>query len=391
MTAPITTSPVTLDRQEFTGRLHRVRELMHDHGVEVAIAYGNSYLPGDVQYLTGYDPQLESAAVLVLPDDVLAIGGPEGEAMFADQAVLGSWRNLDSFKIPGQQYDGLRFWTLQEIFAEELARVPQRVGALSAPGTLTWETVQHVRSTGSELVDASPILRELCYRKTSAELAMFRTASAIATAAMQAMLDAVQPGVTELTVAAAGDAAIKRLGAYAAGFDTIVCAGPRINTIIGRATKRTIGEGELVMLGVSPRYEGYCSALGRTVVAGAPTRAQRAFLDHGVRAFELATEAFGVDRPAHGVDLAAREYLTRHGLSRYHTYGVGHGIGLSECLEDRTATAVSDYNLPPGIAMMLDVGLFGHPEFVGSRHEDPFVIDHHGRAEHLTDLPMAVH
>ena len=93
----------------------------------------------------------------------------------------------------------------------------------------------------------------------------------------------------------------------------------------------------------------------------------------------MQTEASTVaGRPAREVDLAARRYLGSVGLGQYHTYGVGHGIGLTECLEERTATQVSDYDLPSGMTMMIDVGLFGHPRFYGARHEDPFLINHQG-------------
>jgi hypothetical protein len=43
------------------------------------------------------------------------------------------------------------------------------------------------------------------------------------------------------------------------------------------------------------------------------------------------------------------------------SHGVGHGIGLSECLEEKTAAAVSDYEIPAGISLMLAAGLFHHP------------------------------
>lgn len=387
MTTTSTDRPLIGD-DELAARLGRLRDRMAAAGVEAGIAYGTPHLPGDVQYLTGYDPQLESAAVVVTSGDILVVGGPEGEVMFADQGRLGEWRNLDAFKIPGQHYDGTRFWTLVELLEDASGQLPARVATLSAPDVLPWSITRALQAVGVELDDRSGLLRELRYRKTETELTMFRIASTIATEAMEAMLAAVAPGVTELEVAAAGDAVVKRLGAYGYGFDTIVCSGPRINTIIGRAQQRRIEDGDIVMLGVSPRYEGYCSALGRTVVAGTATDEQRAFLAHGARAAKLAADALAPGRPAREVDLAARRYLEQHGLGAYHAYGVGHGIGLSECLEDRTATAISDYELPTGIAMMLDVGLFGHPRFFGSRHEDPFLVDHDGRVERLTTLPI---
>ncbi len=241
---------------------------------------------------------------------------------------------------------------------------------MSAPNVLSQEIVALAQRAGANrqvrLCDVSSIMAEARYRKSPAELQMFRTASWIATEAMRAMLGSVAPGIRELEVAAAGDAVCKKLGAYGYGFDTMVCSGPRIDTIIGRAANRVVQQGDLVMLGVSPRFEGYTSAMGRTVVAGGAAPEQAAFLDHGIHAYELAIAQLVAGKPAREVDLAARCYLNSVELGQYHTYGVGHGIGLTECLEGRTATQSSEYDLPTGIAMMIDVGLFGHPILYGA-------------------------
>ncbi len=379
---------------EFQRRIAHVQEELARHGLEVGVAYATQHMPGDVQYLTGYDPQLENAALLVLPDQAIALGGAEGQKMFEDQALAGTWRNLSLFEIPFQDYGGLRFWTIAEIFQDTLGHIPDAIGLLSAAGVISHEIMEMLRQAAgpkARFQDVGNILAKARYNKSPAELEMYRISSAIATEAMREMLRACRPGMRELEVAAAGDGVLKQRGAYGVGFDTIVCSGLRINTIIGRATNRKIERGDMVMLGVSPRYEGYTSALGRTVVAGSANREQAEFLDHGIRAHVLAAGQFKVGSPAREVDLAARNYFRKVGLERYHTYGVGHGIGLTECLEEKTATQTSDYDFPPGIAMMLDVGLFGHPSLHGARHEDPFLIDHQGHTERLTDLPMKVY
>jgi Xaa-Pro aminopeptidase len=380
---------------EYAERLLNIQRRLQQEGLGVGLAYATEHMPGDVQYLTGYDPHLENVALLVLPHALIVLGGAEGEKMFGDMGRAGVWRNLSLFEIPFQDYGGLRFYTLAEILHEFLGELPAEIGLLSAPNVLSQEIVAMAQKLSDDkqvhLRDVSHMMAEARYRKSPAELQMFRIASRIATAAMRAMLDATAPGVRELAVAAAGDAVCKKSGAYGYGFDTMVCSGPRINTIIGRSTNRTIQRGDLVMLGVSPRYEGYTSALGRTVVAGGATAEQAAFLDHGIHAHELAIGQLAAGRPAREVDLAARRYLTSVGLGQYHTYGVGHGIGFTECLEEKTATQSSAYNLPPGIAMMIDVGLFGHPLFYGARHEDPYLIAHDGKTERLTDLAMKVY
>jgi Xaa-Pro aminopeptidase len=380
---------------EYLERLQRVQQGLKQEGLAVGLAYATEHMPGDVQYLTGYDPHIENVALLVLPDRLVLLGGAEGEKMFEDMGRAGAWRNLSLFEIPFQDYGDLRFYSLAEILHESHGQVPAEIGLLSAPNVLSQEIVALAQKAGDNkqvrLRDVSHIMAEARYRKSPAELQMFRNASRIATEAMRAMLSVVVPGARELEVAAAGDAVCKKLGAYGYGFDTMVCAGPRIDTIIGRSTNRVVQRGDLVMLGVSPRFEGYTSAMGRTLVAGGATAAQAAFLDHGIYAHELAITQLLAGNAAREVDLAARGYLNSVGLGKYHTYGVGHGIGFTECLEGKTATQSSDYNLPPGMAMMIDVGLFGHPIFYGARHEDPFLISHDGKTERLTDLPMKVY
>jgi Xaa-Pro aminopeptidase len=374
---------------EFAERLKNVQRNLKQQGLTVGLAYATQHMPGDVQYLTGYDPHIENVALLVLPDRLVLLGGAEGEKMFEDMGRAGVWRNLALFEIPFQDYGGLRFHTLAEILSEFLGSVPAEIGLLSASNVLSQEIIGMIEKVGEiKLRDVSHIMAEARYRKSPAELQMYRTASWIATEAMRAMLSEVVPGIRELEVAAAGDAVCKKLGAYGFGFDTIVCSGPRINTIIGRSTNRVIQRGDLVMLGVSPRFEGYTSASGRTVVAGGATAEQAAFLDHGIHAHELAISQLKVGCPAREVDLAARRHLTSVDLGQYHAYGVGHGIGFTECLEGKTATASSDYDLPAGVAIMIDVGLFCHPIFYGARHEDPYLIAHDGKTERLTDLPM---
>ena len=384
-----------IPQAEFGERLRRVQQRLREVGLSVGLAYATEHMPGDIQYLTGYDPHLENVALLVLPDQLVVLGGAEGEKMFEDMGRAGTWRNLSLFEIPFQDYGGLRFHTLPEILQEFLGEIPAEIGLLSASNVLSQEIVAMAQKAGNgrqvRLRDVSRIMADARYNKSPAELQMYRIASLIATEAMRAMLETVAPGKRELEVAAAGDAVCKKLGAYSYGYETMVCSGPRINTIIGRSMNRVIQKGDLVMLGVSPRFEGYTSALGRTVVAGGATAEQAAFLDHGIHAHELAIDQLLAGRPARNVDLAARGYLDSVGLGEYHTYGVGHGIGFTECLEEKTATKSSDYDLPAGIAMMIDVGLFSHPLYYGARHEDPYLISHSGKTERLTNLPMKVY
>src|SRR5262245_28522311 len=83
---------------EFHERLQGVRRRLQQAGLTVGLAYATEHMPGDVQYLTGYDPHLENVALLVLPDGLVVLGGAEGEKMFEDMGRAGVWRNLSLFE-----------------------------------------------------------------------------------------------------------------------------------------------------------------------------------------------------------------------------------------------------------------------------------------------------
>ena len=89
-----------LPQTEYTDRLSRIRAAMLEANIEVGLAYGNEFVPGDLQYITGYDPQIEAAAVIVSAEAVAVVGGPEGDAMFTDQNATGNWFNLELFEVP---------------------------------------------------------------------------------------------------------------------------------------------------------------------------------------------------------------------------------------------------------------------------------------------------
>ena len=79
---------------EFFQRLQSVRRSLQQQGLTVGLAYATEHMPGDVQYLTGYDPHLENVALLVLPNHLVVLGGAEGEKMFEDMGRAGVAQSL---------------------------------------------------------------------------------------------------------------------------------------------------------------------------------------------------------------------------------------------------------------------------------------------------------
>lgn len=381
-------------RSEYEARIRRVRQALRRRGLDAGFAYGNEWRPGDTGWLTGYDPHIESTACIVGPEKVLVLGGPEGMYFALETMQVGEYRNVEEFKIPDEDYPGIAFHRLDDLFTEACGRRPRTIGLLTLKANMPQSMIELVqKATRAELVDASDLLLKMRYFKSPTELEMIRTAATITSWAMDVMLKVIRPGMRELEVAAYADFVMKWLGADRLGVCTQVQSGPRAVTLIGRATNRVIREGELVGLGVSARYDGLAACVRRTVVAGGkPDEHQRRLIEEATRAFELSAKKFRYGAPAREVDLTARRYLRQFGVEMF--YSEVHNVGWTECQEGYgAATQHSRYRFPKGIAAQLDVGIYGVDAFglpasqVGFTVEDPFIIDHQGKTHRLTWIP----
>ena len=113
------------------------------------------------------------------------------------------------------------------------------------------------------------LVERLRQRKDAGELARIATAARIADQALEnvrGLLD--KSGPTEAEVALALDTEMRRLGASAPAFETIVAAGPNGAEPHHHPSSRPIQRGELVVVDFGARFDGYCSDMTRCLWAG---------------------------------------------------------------------------------------------------------------------------
>ncbi|MCL4415280.1 MAG: M24 family metallopeptidase [Actinobacteria bacterium] len=396
ITLPKIDTTIKIPKGEFETRIKKVQNELYRRKIDFGIAYGTPIIPGDVLYLSGYDVHLESSsAIIISPTKMFVLGGPESVGCAQESMRAGEWRNLKEFQLSWEDYPQARFSPLREVIDEAVEKKNvKRVGMLTSADIMSvdWlELVKRNTDKNAEFLNATDILAEARYIKSKNELELIRLSNKIAIEAIKIMIEVIEPGMRELEVAAYGDYVAKSMGAYNYGYDTLVTTGERTNTIIGRTGNKIIEKGDICIFGVSARYEGYSSAPGRTIVVGGANKGQVEFLEHALTAHALAVEKFVYGKPARDLDIVAREYYKKVGLAQYQIYSTGHGTGISEAFEGKAATRYSDYNFPKNIVMMIDVGLYGHPDYHGQRHEEAFIINDKGETEKISDLPMRLY
>lgn len=367
-----------LNTAEGEARLARVRALLAAQDLDLALVYYDEFNIGNGWYLTGWCPQFESGAVLVpRSGKPLILGGPESEPFAKLDSLITDTRNFPVFMVPDEEYPNAAIMDFPMLFAElnaELGRV-RRVGLVGA-GRMPADCYRQITDgfRGVALVDITSEFVRLRSDKSPWEREQIRAAFGLADLAYDAMKSTIGPGVSEIEVAAAGEYAARRRGASGFGFSAIVGSGPRSNAVVPTASSKRLEAGQLVMVGIAPKVNGYAGVVGDVLpVTGDCTPRQRECLNYLKEAFLLTRAQLLPGRTGKEIDAPARAYFARHGLSRYLVCPFAHTIGLHEA-ESPFFGPHSDDVLNPGMTVCVDVSFFGHPEFHGVRIETGYEI-----------------
>jgi Xaa-Pro aminopeptidase len=267
---------------------------------------------------------------------------------------------------------------------EELKRRRGRFHVAYAPAQVTVAqkaTLQALAGARVRWVSGGDTIERLRAVKDPGELALMREAAKLISDVFAAVLPEIRPGISELTLAAEIEYAIKERGGSGPSFETIVASGARSAWAHARPTRKALRKNELVVMDQGAILRGYCSDLTRTVFLGrAPDRVRRLY----EAVLEAQGEARKAIRPgvkAGDVDAAARQSLKRHGLAKYFTHSTGHGLGI-EVHEMPRLGRGEEAVLEEGMVVTIEPGVYIEG-LGGIRIEDEVVVTSKG-AEDLT-------
>ena len=371
-----------LEKTESEGRIAQVKRLLKEKNLDVALVYYDEFNIGNGWYLTGWCPQFESGAVLVpRKGNPMLLGGPESEPFAKLDSAVKETRNFPVFMVPNEEYPNATIIDFPALFKElngKLGSV-KRVGLIGA-GRMPADCYQQIVDgfKGVKLVDITGDYVELRYSKSSWEIEQISKAFKLADLCYGAMEKAIRPGVSEIEVAAAGEYAARSRSASGFGFGAIVGSGCRSNAVVPTASSKKLKKGELVMIGIAPKVQGYAGVVGNVLpVSGRYTHKQGECLKYLKEAFMLTKAALVPGKTGVEIDAPARDYFKKHDLSKYLVCPFVHTIGLHEAESPFFGPHSYDI-LKPDMTVCIDVSFFGHPEFNGARIETGYRITARG-------------
>lgn len=229
------------------------------------------------------------------------------------------------------------------------------------------------------LISLRPVtgfIEKLRVIKDATEISLIQEAAVVTGAAFWYLLGVLNYGQSEQEIAGTMEFFMRRHGGGLPAFETIVAAGERGSFPHGVASQQQVRCGQMVVIDLGARYQGYAADLTRTICLGRVDPRQREVYEvvREAQARALAHLRPGVQ--AGEVDAAARGFLATLGYGEFFPHSLGHGVGLSVHEDPRLAPR-QETVLEPGMVITVEPGVY-LPGWGGVRIEDTVLVTQNG-------------
>jgi Xaa-Pro dipeptidase len=258
-----------------------------------------------------------------------------------------------------------------------------RVGVEAPQYYLSPHDHQVVMATlGDRAVDATDLVARTRLVKSAAEIELFRRASTITDAAMNAAEAAIAVGRSEFEIVGETLRALLANGSDAPSSPPNFVSGPRTCYAHGGPTERRLAEGDFMHLEFGSSYHRYPCSIGRNLAIGEPSARARELHDIQVAACDAVIAAAKPGASTYEPHEAARRVFAdagvEHGFVHTAGYGLGPGFPPVWGLEPLHFGPGPDVELKPGMVFTVEPPLLLAEERLGARVIDNIVITDDG-------------
>lgn len=238
---------------------------------------------------------------------------------------------------------------------------------------VTFRTSERLKAdAGVELVPVEDAVEELRWTKDPEEVVLIERAQEITDAAFDDVIGRLREGITEREAAFELEVFMRRAGAEAIGFDTIMAFGENAAEPHHRPSDRPLRRGDVVKLDFGCVVDGYYSDMTRTVAFGEPDPKLREIHDVVRRAHLAGILAVRAGAQGRACDEAARKVIREAGYGERFGHSLGHGVGL-EIHEGPTLRKDGSDILPEDAVVTVEPGVYV-PGLGGVRIEDMVLV-----------------
>lgn len=220
------------------------------------------------------------------------------------------------------------------------------------------------------------IVEEMRLLKDEEEIDKLKKSVLLNEAVFEEVYQTIAPGQTEIEIALSIENSMRKKGAEAPSFDTIVATGKRSALPHAVPGDVAIKKNKALMIDMGLVLDGYCSDMTRTFV---PKKATKKYLKihRLVRKAQLAaTEAIRAGVSAASIDKIARTIISDAGYGKQFGHALGHGVGLA-VHENPRLSSKNRKHLRAGMIVTVEPGIY-LPDWGGVRLENMVVVREDG-------------
>jgi Xaa-Pro aminopeptidase len=311
----------------------------------------------NVRYLTGFTGS--NAILLVMPEEMIFFSDPryrlQAAAEVSEKTVIAAGNLFAA--------------------ATQLA-VRKKVKRMAVEQTtMTLGEAELLRGK-FEIRAAAGVIEGMRMVKAPEEIERIRKSVSLNSQAFEQALKKARPGMREYELSAEIDYRMRRLGAEAAAFETIVAAGPRSALPHAKPGDARLEKDQLLLIDMGATLNGYTSDMTRMAHFGKPPKKVREAYDRVLEAQLAAIAAVRPGKTGAQVDKAARDVLKASGLGDAFVHSTGHGFGL-EIHEDPRIGKSGKAKLAAGMTITIEPGIYLEG-WGGIRIEDTVLVTEAG-------------
>lgn len=336
---------------EFERRLAIIRKAMAERGVEVMLAAG----PENIYYASGYQTfGFHNYQLCAIPLE----GKPFLILRYLESMLAYRYSWLDDVVTWDDTDDPVAI-TVQALKERGLDR--KSIGVEENAYFFQVGSWKKLNDALPRVVNGSGCIEVARAIKSPTEVAFMREAARLSDLGMTAAITEAQAGRTENDMAAAAFDVMTRGGSEYLTRDPIITSGDRSGLPHSCYYRRTLQEGDAVLLELSGVYHRYYGPLMRGVVIGRPDPRVERMAAVCIEALNAAIDAVRPGATSADVDRVARGIIERAQLWENYRKRTGYsvGIGFSSWVEGAIASLKEDDPtvLRPGMCFHIPVAM----------------------------------
>mgnify|MGYP000659971709 FL=1 len=368
----------TILQSEFEERIRKFQANIKAAGLDACLVHATESDMAHVRYLSEYWPTFETAAVLMPAEgEPVLLVGPESDIYSSHRSFYKHIEKLIEYRESAEpDAPGMSFITFRDLMSKYIPGGVRKLGIVGwAITSLPVYTSLKEQLPDVELVKADMTLWPLRYVKSEGELACMRKAFQISELAVEAILNEIKPGMTELQAVGIAQREIYRHGGEYEGHALYCFCGESTNNAISRPTHNKIVPNEVIQLNIGARVGGYSSSVGLPFSIGPLPERKRRLVEFGLEAHKKTMELLSAGKPAGQVVNEYEAWVKERGFGQYLLYGPCHSIGMME-VERPWMESTSEYLLEKNMTFQVDTFFYDHD--FGLRWENGVIIKEGG-------------